>query len=74
MCSFKIKAILRAESKWSIIELETTSAAFPIIVDGKQLTKIQFKKKKNAAWSLIILSVSNDIVDLVVGFINPTLA
>ena len=47
---------------------------FPITIDGEALTKTQLKRKKVLACRLILLSVSDDLIDIVADYSDRALA
>ena len=72
--ALKMRAILRGEGQWAITETEQLHAVFPITIDGEVMTEAQLKRKKTLACRLILLSVADDLVDLVVETSDPAIA
>ena len=72
--ALKMRAILRAENQWSVTEAEQAPTVFPANIDGETLTETQLKRKKILACRLIILSVSDYLVDMIVEFLDLALA
>ena len=72
--ALKMRAILRVENQWSVTEAEQAPTVFPANIDGETLTKTQLKRKKILACRLIILLVSDDLVDMIAEFSDPALA
>ena len=71
--SLKLRAMLRAESQWGITESEQNPVAFPATIDGEVIIEAHLKKKKGLACRLLILLISDDLIDLVVGYSDPAL-
>jgi len=72
--ALKMRAILRAENQWSVTAEEQNHTAFPVNIDGELHTEAQLRRKKILACRLIILSVSDDLVDLIAEYSDPALA
>ena len=72
--ALKMRAILRGEGQWAITETEQLHAVFPITIDGEVMTEAQLKRKKILACCLILLSVADDLVDLVAETSDPAIA
>jgi hypothetical protein len=71
--SLKIRAMLRAEGQWGITESEQNPAVFPATIDGEAMTESQIKRKKVLACRLLLLSISDDLIDLVAEHSDPAL-
>ena len=69
--ALKMRAILRAESLWSITESQHIPTAYPVTIDGNAFTEAQLKKKKALACRLILLAVFDDLVDMIAEHTNP---
>ena len=69
--AFKMRTILRREGQWAITETEQSHAVFPVTIDGEVMTEAQLKQKKTLACRLILLSVADDLVDLVAETSDP---
>jgi len=72
--ALKMRAVLRVEGKWSITDEEQTHTVYPITIDGEAFMEGQLKKKKALACRLILLSVSDDLVDIIAEYSDPALA
>lgn len=72
--ALKMRAVLRAEGQWAITEEEQSPTAFPVTIDGEALTEPQLKKKKMLAFRLLLLSVSDDLVDMIAEHSDPAKA
>ena len=72
--ALKMRAVLRGEGQWTITETEQRLQTFPVTIDGEQLTEAKLMKKKILACRLILLSVIDDLVDLVVEHIDSAIA
>jgi hypothetical protein len=70
----KIRAYLRGESQWTIIESEQKPVVFPTLIDGEQFTEVQLQKNKATACRAITMLVADDLVDLVAGYTDSALA
>ena len=69
--ALKMRAVLRAEGQWSITETEQRPAAYPAMIDGETTTKAQLKKKKILACRLLLLSITDDLIDLIAEYTDP---
>jgi hypothetical protein len=69
--SLKMRAILRRKNQWDVTERKIEPAAFPTNIGGSNVTKTQLRKMKASAMSALVLSVNNDIVDLVAVHTDP---
>ena len=72
--ALKMRAVLQGEGQWTITETEQRPQTFPVTIDGEQLTEAKLMKKKILACRLILLSVTDDLVDLVAEHIDPAIA
>jgi len=72
--ALKMRAVLRAEGQWAITENEQLPTAYPIMIDGEAHTEAQLKKKKLLACRLLLLSVTDELVDLIAKHTDPTAA
>ena len=70
----KMKATLRAEGQWNITETEQRPENYPIAIEGEAMTEIQLKRKKTLACRLLLMSVADDVVDLVAEHTDPVVA
>ena len=71
--ALKMRAILRAEGHWGLTEEPQTHTTYPVTIDGEFYTEAQLKKKRAIACRLILLSVTDDLIDLIAEFSNPAL-
>ena len=71
--ALKMQAILRAEGHWGLTEELQTHTTYPVTIDGEFYTKAQLKKKRAIACRLILLSVADDLIDLIAEFSDPAL-
>ena len=70
-----MRPVLRTEGQWSITETEQRPATYPAMIDGETTTKAQLKKKKKIlACRLLLLSVTDDLIDLIVEYTDPAAA
>ena len=72
--ALKMRAVLQAEVQWSIIEGKQRPATYPTMIDGETMTEAQLKKKKILACRLLLLSVTEDLIDLIAEYTDPTAA
>lgn len=72
--ALKMRAVLRAEGQWSVTENEQNPLIFPATIEGEIMTEIQLRRKKVLACRLLLLSVADDIVDLIAEHTDPSLA
>ena len=72
--ALKIRAVLRAKGHWSITETEQKPTTYPVTIDGETMTKAQLKKKKILACRLLLLSVTDDLIDLIAEYIDLAVA
>ena len=72
--ALKLRAILRGENLWSIIEAVQSPLAYPATIDGEQMTEVQLRKRKATATRILTLAVNDDIVDVVASHADPALA
>ena len=47
---------------------------FPVTIDSEAMTEAQLRRKKTLACCLILLSVTNDLIDLIVEHSDPAIA
>lgn len=71
--ALKMQAIFRAEGKWAVIEIEQNLTMFPPIIDGEAMIEAQLKKKKVLACILLLLSISDNLVGLVIEYSDPVM-
>ena len=71
--ALKIRAMLHAEGQWAITEIEQTHIVFPVTLDSEAMTEAQLKRKKILACRLILLSVADDLIDLIVEHSDPAI-
>jgi len=71
--ALKMRAMLRAEGQWIVTETKQTHVAFPVVIEGETLTEAQLKKQKTLACRILLMSVSNDLVDLIVEHSDPAI-
>ena len=69
--ALKMRAILRAEGHWGLTEEPQTHTTYPVTIDGEFYTEAQLKKKRAIACRLILLSVTDDLIDLIAEFSDP---
>jgi len=69
--SLKMRAMLRVEGQWGVTSVEQNHTTFPITIDGETLTEAQLKKKNALACRLMLVSVSNDLIDLIADCKDP---
>ena len=69
--ALKMRAVLRAESLWSITKSQQIPTAYLVTIEGDAFTETQLKKKKALACRLILLAVSDDLVDMIAEHTNP---
>ena len=72
--ALKMRAVLRAEGHWGITEQVHENTNYPVTIDGESYTESQLKRKRALACRLILLSVSDDLVDLVADHSDPAQA
>jgi len=72
--ALKLRAVLQVEGLWAITENEQSPATYPVMIEGEALIEAQLKKKKVIASSLLLLSVFDDLIDIVAEYIDPTAA
>ena len=72
--ALKMRAILRAEGQWAVTEIQQTPTVFPVSIDDEAMTEAQLKKRKTLACRMILLSVSDDLIDLIAEHSDPALA
>jgi hypothetical protein len=72
--SLKMRAILRREGMWDITENAFNPDAYPVVIDSVPRTEVQVRKMKDTAVSGLILSVHNDIIDVVATHRCPAAA
>jgi hypothetical protein len=72
--SLKMRAILRREGMWDITENAFNLDAYPVVIDCVARMEVQVRKMKDTAVSGQILSVHNDIIDVVAAHRCPTAA
>ena len=72
--ALKMRAILRAEGQWAVTETQQMPTIFPVTIDNEAMTEAQLKKRKTLACRLILLSVSDDLIDLIGEHSDPALA
>jgi hypothetical protein len=63
--SLKMKAILCREGSWDITENAFNPEAYSVVIDGILTMEVQIQKMKDTTVSRLILSVHNDIIDIV---------
>jgi len=66
--ALKMRAVLKAKSQWAIIETEQTYTEFPVRIDGETFIEVQLKKRKMQTCQLMLLSIADDLVDLVAEY------
>ena len=64
--ALKMRAMLRAEGQWNITETEQQPDSYPVTIEGEAMTEIQLKRKKTLACRLLLMSVADDVVNLVI--------
>ena len=69
--ALKMRAMFRAEGQWAITETVQIHTVFPVTLDGEAMTEAQLKRKKTLACRLILLSVANDLIDLIAEHSDP---
>lgn len=72
--TLKMRVVLRAEGQWSVTETEQNPGNFPATIEGELVTKAQLKRKKTLACQLLLLSVFDNLIDLIAEHTNPTAA
>ena len=72
--ALKMSAVLRVEGQWSITETEQRPTMYPTTIDKETMTEAQLKKKKILACRLLLLSVTNDLIDLIAEYIDLVVA
>ena len=70
----KMRAILCAEGQWTITATEQTYTMFLVTIDGEAMTKAQLRRKKTLACRLILLSVADNLIDLIAEHLDPAIA
>jgi len=71
--ALKMRAVLREEGQWAIIENEQSPVAYPVTIDGEAYTEAQLKKKKILACRLLLLSVTDELIDLIAEHSDPAI-
>ena len=56
------------------MEIEQRPTTYPATIDRETTTKAQLKKKKILACRLLLLSVTDDLIDLIAEYTDPTVA
>ena len=72
--ALKMRATLRAEGQWNITETEQRPENYPVAIKGEAMTEIQLKRKKTLACRLLLMSVADDVVDLIAEHTDPAVA
>ena len=72
--ALKMRATLRAEGQWNVTETEQKPDSYPVTIEGEAMTEIQLKRKKTLACRLLLMSVADDVVDLVAEHTDPAVA
>ena len=72
--ALKMRAILWAEGQWAVTETQQTPTIFPVTIDDEAMTEAQIKKRKTLACCLILLSISDDLIDLIAEHSDPAVA
>jgi len=70
--ALKMRAVLKAEGQWAITETQQEHIEFPVRIDGEIFNEAQLKKRKMQTCRLILLSVVDDLIDLVAECSDPT--
>jgi hypothetical protein len=72
--SLKMRAILLREGMWDITKNAFNPDAYPMVIDGVPRTEVQVRKMKDTAVLGLIMSMHNDIIDIVVAHRCPVAA
>ena len=72
--ALKLRAMLKAEGQWGITKTQQIPTVFPVTIDGDVMTEAQLKKKKILACRTIMISVSDDLIDLIAEHADPAMA
>ena len=69
-----MKAILRSKKLWSVTEHEVVTVADPVVSDDEQILDEELERKKAIAYELILMSVTDEVVELIADYTDPARA